>query len=98
MGRALRIFSPIMSLFGGGSERSSTPTVLTPPPPPPEVKPAEIKPAPEIPTKASEPVKKASEDERKRAAAAFGRNATILTSPQGLSTSPNTAKKTLLGS
>lgn len=96
MARALRIFSPIMSIFGGG-ERESTPTVLAPPPPPADPEPRRIEPAPPVPTEKTPDVKKASDAERKKAALAGGRAATIKTSSQGLLAPANTARKTLLG-
>ncbi len=64
---------------------SSTPA---PPPPPP--------PPPELPKQIDESVRRARNDEKRRAALATGRNATILTPLGGLSAA-RTAQKTLLG-
>ncbi len=42
-------------------------------------------------------IKKARDDERRRARASFGQQRTILTSGNGLGYAPSTAKKSLLG-
>jgi len=70
------------ALFGG----SKTPSA--PPLPPP---------LPAPPTTGSPEVQRAREEARARAALS-GRQSTILTSSQGLTTQASTAKKTLLGS
>lgn len=63
----------------------------TPTPPPPPAAP------PRQPRLADEGVRKAREDAKKRNRMAGARSQTLLTGPQGLTTTANTQKKTLLG-
>ncbi len=70
-----------MCIFGG-------PKLPTPPPPP--------APPPPLPTPADPGVKRARQDNRNKAALAAGRDSTIKTSAQGLTTLTSD-KKTLLG-
>jgi hypothetical protein len=67
----------------------SSPSPPAPPPPPPA--------PPELPRETDEAVKRAREDERRRARAAVGRSGTILTGGTGLTAPATTEKKTLLG-
>jgi len=67
----------------------SAPSIAAPPPPPPAPPPS-----PQLPDKA---VQQAGNDQRARALAAAGPISTINTSPEGLTTPPDTAYKTLLG-
>lgn len=60
-------------------------------------KPPPLPPAPAPPTNADPSVQAASEEARANAAAAYGRQSTILTSGQGDTSTPALVKKTLLG-
>ena len=66
-----------------------SPTPPAPPPPPP--------PAPPAPTPVDPEVRRARSNNRNKAALAEGRDATILTSPVGLTKKASTAQKSLLG-
>jgi hypothetical protein len=67
----------------------SAPSMPAPPPPPPA--------PPPPPQEQDEAVKKARGTSKQKAALAGGRNATILTSAQGLTDDITTSGKTLLG-
>lgn len=73
-----------MSFFGGGGSGPSVPPLPPPPPPPP--------------TPVDPAVVKARASNRQQAALAGGRQSTILTSAQGLTSNASTTKKTYLGS
>ena len=69
--------------MGGAIKTPPAPPAPTPPPP--------------VPKLTDPAVKRARQENRQVAALASGRNANILTSPQGLMDPASTAKKTALG-
>jgi hypothetical protein len=77
------------SFFSPRPARPIAPVMPAPPPPPP--------PPPPLPTPVDESVRRVREVTRRRAHAAGGRQSTVATSAQGLSSEAQGTKKTLLG-
>lgn len=67
----------------------SSPSIPAPAPPPP--------PPAKVPTPVDEGVSKAREEEKRKALLAQGRQSTLLTGSQGLTSEAQTQRKTLLG-